>query len=879
MKIENYGVSQVFPQKTAPCGELQGKGEPAAQDTVQLGRSSSSRKMARITVPSRSAAPMESLADGSAFTALSASASMTGAALGSTIATLSHDELVAKLQNIETKGFSFFSKKSSWLPFSDKHKALTAQGAAEVLEHGSAKEKGAIEVKRESLTYLPMESANDVRELDGLYGSLDMAKVERPDLLKLFGDVEGVGYSFKAKGEKGKETVGAYGAYNLVTGDWKDIPLAREVIIDSGGVTLATIDSAKAADPMKIREELKDAKDAVARLAALGSHITQAEIKMVGKPVSGTTFAERASFFQELASRDKDLDDVKNTYQLVAGASASKNDFNGSSATMLRLYDEVGSHGTRDVQWAYNYIQQNLKESSPACESFHRLLKATGDLNSAINGLQFIQNPVGKEDLAAREHTFVALVEKERDNDEALRDYQALESHLGQGETLEGASKEFFSLMEGLEKRGKPLNRTRRGFVYLRTDLNGQKDRQESFGRIFREMGDIEESIRAMKFLKNPQGSQNYGVREGAFLAILAGEKDTGRACDDYSFVAKHLPEGLDLAGASSLFAGLLGDVKDSWDESDKARAAYQYLAEHHGTDPIAQERFRNILRHVKEVDAAGQVSSALNESLGSEAYEAREKSFFSILEVSRGYRDALENYRGVAALIAPGEDVDAAAGQFVILAKSLTYSYNESPLAAYRETRESFKDNPAGFAVFLDLAKSLERYDTTKEAYDLITAPVREESLEDRKEVFLRIAENCAPQAPMHASQAEVNEKKGKEAVENYRIISTKLNNAENLKDGAARFEKLASVMGGEKRGEEARDAFAFIAAEMERGSFPGKSAQEVTEELMKILLITDSLAQAKTQLLHPQSGNKIEEGDDFVIIGGVMLPVKKGT
>jgi hypothetical protein len=69
-----------------------------------------------------------------------------------------------------------------------------------------------------------------------------------------------------------------------------------------------------------------------------------------------------------------------------------------------------------------------------------------------------------------------------------------------------------------------------------------------------------------------------------------------------------------------------------------------------------------------------------------------------------------------------------------------------------------------------------------------------------------------------------------------------------------------------------------------MAKGTFPGKTAAQVTTELVKELLISDTLQDAKDQLIHnatvkPGEGGKttISQDDEYVIIGGVKLKKKK--
>lgn len=805
---------------------------------------------------------------------------MTGGASGAALTALSHDQLMEKLQTLEGNGVKFYRQKSSWLPFvSDKKKAISAGEVASTLESGTPEQKQALNVKEEQSAFLPLRSTADVRELEAFKTGLNLTAMPGGELAKLLNDMSGLKYAFKAQGSEGKEKVGTYGAYNILTGDWKEnSPFGREVFVESGGVTMAILNEDKASDPQKIREEINDAKTAVADLAKLRKDITSSEIKLVGKPVTGTTFAQRAKLFIDLNNQKFELEDVKNSYRLVANSSKSQSEFEENAKTMLQLHDDFGHSDARQIQWAYNYIQQNLKGNPGLKASFHRLIKATHELNSGIQGLEFIQNPVGKEDMKTRENIFVTLVEKQRDNTEAINDYQTIQANVKPGETFQQAADEFTGLMTGLEKRGKSLVTTRRGFTYLRQNLKDQPGQQESFKDIFRETGDIRETIGAMEFMNNPIGSPDRRVREEVFMKILKNEKHTPCVQDDYSFVAKNLDPGENFSEAGDLFAGLLGDLKDQYDISRGAQEAYTHLHKNYKNDPDARTRFRNLLAKIQNVDGAAHAYSVVVKPVGNESYQDREKAYLQIFEQGRYGDEATKNYEGVAATLRADENIADAATHFATIAKTLTYQDNKTPLDAYRETKDLFKDDPNGLSAFIEIADATKAFTASKDAYELLKKPVRDETFDDRKGILIDIVKDSKIKSknPNYNDEREA----AKEGVESYKTIMTRLDASENLSEAADRFKLLLRVLAGENQNTESCDAFSFIADEMAKGTFKDKTARQVTEDLAQILLITDSLEMAKTQLLHPsnQGTNVIEEEDDFIIIGGVKLPVKKG-
>lgn len=814
------------------------------------------------------------------YSTLTQTSAMVGGPQGTVIAAMCHDELLSSLEALKGKGFTFLKEKSSWVPLLGGKKEISPSGAADILEKGSEKEKGSLFVKGRNLAFLPLENTGDVQELQALYLKGTSTQLPKGELARLLADMEGLGYSFKSEGKEGMEHIGTYGAYNMLSGQWKEkSPFKDRILAESGGITLAVLTEEKAQDPMKLRTELKEAKDAVAGLAQLNKGISSQELKMVGKSVGDTTFSERANFFLELFQKEQksELEDTVNSYRLVQKNSSGHKEFRENAATMLRLYDELSSRETRDVQWSFNYIQENLKGDKDKKETFHRLLAATKDMNSSISGLQFIANPGGKGDAAVRERVFLSLVEHEHDNEEAVKDYGVLENSTKPGETLEATSRDLMDLMEHLEKKGRSTRMARRGFIYLREDLKDKPDQQKTFKAIFRETGDIQDTISAMEFLKNPLGSTDAEAREEVFVSILQNEKQVSDARDDFTFINDNMAKGEDFRSAGHLFSTLLGALKDQWNAGESARKAFSIIHSDYQNDPGVAERFTTLLSSMKSVELAAEAYTALTKEVKIGEYAEREAALVSISEGTRDGKEAIDSFKAMAGELQKGENLAGEAGRLRTLGQSLRYDSSLRPIDAYRETKALFKDNAEGYANFLELATVTKAYKETMEAYDLLQKPAGKESYRERRELFGEILTKSAPPAAAHSYNKASPEKIAAEAIVNYRTVAEHLDSREPLKEGVSRFFSLMEVLAGEKRGEEARDAFTFIDSEMKKGSFPGMSAKEVTLELMKILLITDSLDSAKAQLLHPVSDNKVIDVEDgFVDIGGVKIPIK---
>lgn len=816
----------------------------------------------------------------SLYSTTAQTSAMVGGPQGTLISAISHDELRSSLEALKGKGFKFFQEKSSWIPLLGGKKEISPSGAADILEKGSHKEKSSLFAKGENLAFLPMDNTGDVQEMQAFYLKGTSAQLPEGEMARLLADMEGLGYSFKAEGKDGMERIGTYGAYNILSGQWNGKgPFNDRITAESGGIALALLSEEKAKDPMKLRIELKEAKDAVAGLAQLNKGITSQELKMVGRSIGATTFSERAGFFLELFQKEQksELEDTVNSYRLVQKNSRDHMEFRQNAATMLRLYDELSSHDTRDVQWSFNYIQENLKGRTDREETFHRLLTATKDLNSSIAGLQFIASPDGKGDAAVREKVFLSLVEREHDNEEAVKDFGVLENVTKPGETLEAASKELLDLMEHLHNKGRSARMARRGFIYLREDLKNRPDQHKTFRAIFMETGDIQDTISAMEFLKSPIGSNDARIREEVFVSILQNEKQVSDARDDFTFINDSIGKGEDFRSAGLLFSTLLGALKDQWNAGESARKAFNMIHSDYQNDQGVAERFTALLSSMKSVELAAEAYTALTKDVEIGDYAEREAALVSISKGTRDGKEAIDSFKAMAGELQKSESLAGEAELLSILAQSLRHDSPLRPIDAYREIKALFNDNAEGRSDFIELTELTKAYSETREAWDLLQKPAQMESYRERRDLFGEILTKGAPPAAAHSYEKVSAEKTAAEAIVNYRCIAEHLDGDEPLKDGVSRFFSLMEALAGEKRGEEARDAFTFIYSEMRKGSFPGMSAKEVTLELMKILLITDSLDSAKAQLLHPVSGNKVIDIEDgFVDIGGVKIPIK---
>jgi hypothetical protein len=98
-----------------------------------------------------------------------------------------------------------------------------------------------------------------------------------------------------------------------------------------------------------------------------------------------------------------------------------------------------------------------------------------------------------------------------------------------------------------------------------------------------------------------------------------------------------------------------------------------------------------------------------------------------------------------------------------------------------------------------------------------------------------------------------------------------------ESLSECVARFLALLSACRGKDAPRDARETFAWIAENCRNGQFGSKSVDEVTAMLVESLLLDPDPAAARNRAL---SGEKksgtVEKQDEYVIIGGIRVPIQ---
>lgn len=794
-----------------------------------------------------------------------ASATLSGS-LGAAMQNINAENLQKQLETLSDKGIGFYQLRTWRFPFvMGKYKEVEPEEAARIISGEKSNDSKNLKVKTPSTTYLPMDDAGDVKELEGFYSTGTVSGLKNRDMARFLKDAESSGLQLK---DSDGSNVGAYGAYNLLTTGWEKSgrePSAVNLIRE--GVLLMKITPQKARDPFQVKKELKDAWKAFNELQSYGSRY----LNEVGRPINDTPFTNRFEIFKNL-EKNVSRKNALTAYTVIADSTGPKEDFKKVAGYFLDLEKKVGSRFDHlELMQAFNYARANLKGKPPLQQAYVEIINGTGDINDSIRGLQMITTPVNNETFWDRKDAMKNLVDTA--GSEGVNMYEVVKENLLPGENVKSAADEFCKMYREVSDRfysDTARRQTPKAFSYMRTDLAGDKERREIYRDMFMSLGHHFKTLKIMGKLEESFRDTTYRERAEVLTGLLKHE-DSEKALKDFEFIKAHTGKKEKLADVGKTFVDLLSAARDSYYSSQKARKAFKYTRDKLKNDPSKIRSFTRILEKSTSYEDTVKIYEHIQKPVKNEDYKMREKVALRLMELELHQWQRFEKvYDTIGRHIYSGEDLKKVTEQFVAIyqAQGDNSYYYEKSLEAFTDMKEKSKTDRKSFDRYINVLKVLKDVDRTREAMNLLNRPVKNESYDDREAVLLE-----------QYKTLQDSDNSSKEAIENYRVISSKIDKSETLKQANFRFRKLSDVLDGRKNPEKVRDAFSFIADEMKDGTFPGKSVKEVTDMLVKALLVSDSLSDAKDYLIHQQNpgkDGKIEKEDGFVVIGGVKLPVR---
>jgi len=796
----------------------------------------------------------------SGFTAIDAATSaMTGSA-GATTRGLNLQAMKNTLENLEKSNVAFLKKRGFYIPFvTGKFAKVDAEKVAETLSEGTTGDKKNLRVQPEGLGMLPIMDEGDVQELRAFHITSATGSLPQNEIAGFLND--SVSSGMKLKGTSG-ENLGAYGAYNYLTTGWESADVGKQdVDLYREGTAIMKLTPDKIKDPFAVKKELKDTWDAYNTLEKYGSKY----LNSVGEPVGKTSFLKRFEIFEKLNKLEQGKNDAETVYSVIAKRTDADEDFEKVADYYMDLRNKVNDRfNTMETLQAFNYSRSNLKGNPILEKAFVDIIKGTGDINETIRGLRLITTPIANETFSDRRDAMQMLTDTA--GKDGVTAFELASQYMLPGETIRDSAKEYTELIKDLSYHGE--KHASRAFVYMRTELKDEKEQREIFKGLFRTLCNQFETVKMMNSLKTPFRDTTYKER-AEVMAKLLQNTDAEQAREDFEFLKGQTGKNEKFSEVGKLYGELGEAVSDGYYRHQQTGNAFEFVRNTLKSDKAKTASFTKLLRAGKDTDKSIRAYKMIQKPVKGENYKMREEVAVKLLE----YDDFKENYEEISTHIYSGEDLGKVTDQFLAIHEAMGKdSYTNKTREAFIDMKEKSKNDRVKFDRYINLLKEFKNFDAAKKAQGLLEKPVRNESYEDREKVLLDMFK-----------WEDGSDNAGKDSVDNYETLVKNLDKDESLPEAQKRFKLLFDVLEAREKSEDVRDAFEFVGEHARKGTFPGWNAREITNELVKSLLISDSIEDAREHLLYQakkddkESEKTIKHEDDYVIIGGVKLRKKK--
>ena len=798
----------------------------------------------------------------SPYIGTSASMALVSGAPGAAAQTINTEALKSTLKALEGKDVKFFEEKSFYIPLiQDKFKSVDSKTITEKLTEGSVEDRKKLRVQTSGATMLPIMDEKDVRELEAFQITGNTFTLPFNTTSEFLNDSAKSGMELKTPAGA---NLGAYGAYNYLTTGWSDAGVEKgEVNLVRNGVNIMNLTPEKMNDSFAVQKELKDSWNAYNSLEKLGKKF------MSGISESGgnLSFAKKYDIFSRIKGKSYNSDEALTIYGVIAKRTNAGESFENSANYFIDLRDNLKDmSGYQDILQVFNYAKGTLQGKPILETAFADNIKKTQDINSSIKAMRLMTTAIADESFYDRRDAMQSLVDTVgKDGVEA---YEVVNTYRFPDENIKDAAAEYAELAKDTDYYKK--SQVPRAFEYLRTTLKGQPEMQSHFKTLFKRTKDQFETVQLMNTLKTDFRDSTFASR----VHIMGGLMDTtslNSAKEDFDWLKTQVKPGEKFEDVGNLYVDLRRTAKDTDRPTPDAREAFKYVREELQGDKTKTAVFGELFKTAKSTDRAKIAYEAIQQPVGNETFDERKKTALKLAP----YDGFAENYKAVCEHIYSGDTMEKVAEQLVAVHTTMHNNnyYMKESREAFIEMKEKSKNDPITFDRYMKLVQEFKDFNTAKSAQELLNKPVKSESYEAREKILMDMFK-------WEAGADNANE----DALANYKLIAERADKNETLPEAQSRFKLFFDVLGSREHSQETRDAFTFIADGVENGTFKGKSAADMSKELVKALLISDNLEDAKEQVMHQinqQNGGEanktIKQDDEYVIIGGVKLKKKK--
>ena len=758
----------------------------------------------------------------------------------------------------------FYRKRKFRIPLvMGKYGKITKDEAENILRDGSSIERGSLGVKTpDSSEVMPMIDQQDLREIQAFYHSESVNGLPDNDMAGILRSATEQGLKLRTSDGK---TVGAYGAYNLLTTGWVNEGITTEGIdIIKDGVHLMSISPDNLQDTGKISHDLTASLEAYKEMKPSKNFFS-----VLKKSAGKLSFAERTAIFNKLRSVDMITSNPMKVYDAVLAETKEGESFDDNAEYYASLKENYAwrCHGSSLIK-VFCYAKRNLQNNPDREKVFGEILREAEKPDIAIKALELLDTPIADESYDDRKGAMIELLKA--DAAEGIKGYETVSQCRWENESFVDACYEYaknLRLVDG-NKRGD----VRKAYLYTRTDMKDDQWKATKFLKMFRGYKDFSYTKKKMQELKQRAPGNEYDDYIGVMSDILIyfAPKESEEAFDK---LVEYSQQGNRFKEIGEMYVGFMNSMGGRENIHKHAGKALDYAVANLKEKPEKLKVFSDILNRSADVDDAAKYLDLIEKPLKKESYADRAKA----VTILARYDNCIENYRELDRFTQPGETIADVAEQFETIHTNLKgYVRNTDPaMAKFLQLKSDRRNDPEGLKRFLHLFKAIKDYDTTEKALKLLEKPVKKESYKERMSILFK----------MEFLTVEV---KSEDAFDTYNLISTRLDKSETLKEANNRLELLANAFKLPKTHKDVREAFKFIADRVENDKTGKTTTKDLMAKMLSGAMLTEDINKAKEYIEMQETGegkensgknndeNIIKSEEEYVEIGGVR--VKKG-
>jgi hypothetical protein len=824
----------------------------------------------------------------------------------------------------------FFLKKRFRIPGLQKEAdRIDSDEAARILKDSAPGASERLEARIGGEISVPSFTPEDASDLTSFLDLDGMAPVKEKDLLAALKEAEKNGMEFTVRGTRRK---GAYNAYRHLIG--------RKVTAESAGMPVdvkqgeATILSITQEARKNLSGLKSGLQDALGQFQKLKNNKTL--WATASEPIGNVPLDKRADILLGIYrhAENYDIDNAEKaskSYGYLRDLAAEKGDFAALGAQFVEMLDAYDDKNWNDgYKDGLKLIATKLRGNPEDYRIFIDLLKHKVPPSGAVQLFEMLPSPPGKGEFEKAAQVFksgelggsaaVKLIFppngssalKERYDiacgiyrhaenyeisnfDQMAKGYNYLESLAAEKGDFAALGAQFVEMLDAYDdknwndgyKDGLKLIATKlrdnpedyrvfidllkhkvppSGAVQLYEMLPSPpgKGEFEKAAQVFKS-GELGGSA-AVKLIFPPNGSsalkERYDIACGIYRHAENYEiSNFDQMAKGYRYLQNCAAGGEEFAGLGTLYVEMLDALNQKYWDS-KFNDAFDFARQLSVSNPSLKDSLMRLLRGGRGAAEVLEAFKAIQSPVKDESYEMREKAAAHLLGSSFSFG---KKYDMLCRNPLPGESLEDTAKLLAALLSSYREDEPQGCEDILRKVEEKLPPLTASQAAELAGAFSCANHPHLLDAMEILKNPVRGETFEARKNFFLELSED--------RSQGNLNR-----ALQRYGTCAGAIDGRESFEEGAGRFMNIARFITGNEVGtfDDAVAVFDILGRELKAGTFGAATPDEITAELLQILLLEKNPKDAASRLVSSYAkpdGTGIVDEENEIYIDGIRI------